>query len=47
MALLPKTKIGIPVNWQTKRGRGKVNLTTQIIWQDLITRLKIPAIYTC
>merc|ERR1712154_327082 len=23
MALLPKTKIGMPVGWQTKRGRGK------------------------
>ena len=25
MALLPKTKIGMPVGWQTKRGRGKVS----------------------
>ena len=25
MALLPKSKIGMPVGWQTKRGRGKVS----------------------
>lgn len=36
MALLPKSKIGVSVGWQTKRGRRKSNEDTKAVVQDSI-----------